>query len=250
MKHLVIGRGEIGSAIEEVLKKGKDNEVYYIDKGINKNIPPDAMVDFMHVCIPYSDNFIKQIEEYADRWLHKTDGITIVHSTVPQGTSRKLKSISSPCRGVHPNLVKGIMTFTKYFGGLIEDDCKRATKVFSDLGIVTESTYNPDNCEVAKLVDTTQLGWFVILNKEIKKLCEKRNVDFDFVYRDVNISYNEGYVKLGMEHVVRPYLEYKDGPIGGHCVIPNLKYLEDSIIANFIKMMNDIEVKMEVKSGN
>jgi hypothetical protein len=77
----------------------------------------------------------------------------------------------------------------------------------------------------------------IALNKEIKKWCDKKGLDFDIIYAEANKSYNEGYRKLGREEVVRPYLKYMPGKIGGHCVIPNCHIL-DSEIAKYILLKN------------
>ena len=249
MKHAVIGHGEIGKAIEEVLKLKDTNEVYYIDKGLDKNIPPDYLAECLHICMPYTENFIKIVEDYSDRWLQKSIGLVIIHSTVPVGTNKKLNSISSPVRGVHPNIKEGILTFVKYFGSSDLDEATRAGCIFSECGVDVKMVNNAEYCEAAKLWDTTQYGWQIILNKAIHDWCKLNKVSFDFVYTEFNKTYNKGYIKLNRQEVVRSYLKYIEGPIGGHCVIPNLKFLEDSIIANLIKMFDNVEKKMVKENG-
>ena len=54
-------------------------------------------------------------------------------------------------------------------------------------------------------------------------------LDFDLVYTQANRTYNEGYEKLGKSEVKRPVLKHYPGSIGGHCIIPNAKILNDSL---------------------
>ena len=94
-----------------------------------------------------------------------------------------------------------------------------------------------ENTESQKLWETTQYGWFIILEKEIYKWCQKNNLDFDIIYNQANKTYNEGYSKLGMKNVIRPILKQANGKIGGHCIIPNCELL-GSEVAKIISKMN------------
>lgn len=218
MKHLVIGLGEVGSAIREILKcEGYDPHKGDITLGSN-NV---SGYDMIHICFPWSNTFIEQVEKYQQRWRAK---YVVVHSTVPLGTCDPHQWIHSPVRGVHPNLVEGLRTFTKYFGGVNSDV---AGQVFVDLGIEAVITTKAATTEALKLWDTTQYGIMIALEKEIYAYCKRHDLPFDLVYKHANMSYNEGYTKLGKPEVVRPYLDQHDGPIGGHCVIPNAEILRD-----------------------
>jgi len=220
MKHLVIGyKGEVGSAIYKILK-----EAYQV-KGIDQNNEFYSAFDYLHICIPYSKDFINIVLNYQKKYLFP-EGLTIIHSTVPVGTSNLLNAVHSPIRGVHPDLIKGIKTFVKYFGGKRANE---AAKIFEDLGIKTFIIENASDCEVAKLWDTTQYGWMIILNKKIYQWCKETGVNFNFIYTEWNKSYNEGYTKLNKSEVVRPYLFYMPGKIGGHCIIPNCKIFNNEI---------------------
>lgn len=211
MVHLIVGYGEVGKALGKVLGKHQ-----WIDRHSSHLI---VVPDVIHICIPYSKDFNKEVEDYKSC----TSGPVIVHSSVPVGTCDKLGVVHSPIRGVHPNLEKGIRTFVKYFGG---KNAKKAAKIFSDLGIKTKVYKDARTTEAIKLWDTTQYGKLIMLEKQIYKWCQKNKVEFKEVYQNANKDYNEGYTKLGMPHVVRPYLKHIEGPIGGHCVVPNAKLLK------------------------
>jgi UDP-N-acetyl-D-mannosaminuronate dehydrogenase len=209
MVHLTVGMGEVGSAIHRIVQGA------FISRHDSNwdNLP----VDVIHICIPYNSDF-----ESTVRYYKKFSSLVIVHSSVPVGTCDKLGVVHSPIRGVHPNLELGIRTFTKYFGG---KNARQAANIFLDLGLKTKVYKEAKTTEALKLWDTTQYGRLIMLEKEIYAWCKENNVDFDAIYTEANQSYNKGYTKLGMAHVVRPWLTHIEGEIGGHCVLPNAKLL-------------------------
>lgn len=240
MRHIIVGYGEVGKAIHAIFK---DAEI--IDTGLNQflNRPTyPGEVDVMHICFPYSQSepdtkslrdvtpgavfkmpnkgFVHEVESYQNTF---RPGLTIIHSSVPIGTCDKLNAVHSPVRGVHPYLEKGLRTFVKYFGGF---KALEAARIFEEQGINVKVVGDARTTEALKLWDTTQYGVMIALEKEIHKFCRENNVDFEIVYRDANVSYNEGYTRLGMSHVVRPQLMHKEGKIGGHCVIENAHLLD------------------------
>lgn len=97
-KTMIVGYGEIGQSLCKVL-----NKKYSIDI-IDINIEPNVSgVDVMHVCFPYSKNFIKEVKRYRKKY---KPNYIIIHSTVKIGTAKKCKAYYSPVRGIHPHLVK------------------------------------------------------------------------------------------------------------------------------------------------
>lgn len=210
MVHLTVGLGEVGKAINKIVGGS------YVTT--NKSTWDGSNVDVVHICIPYSKDFWAIVEAYKE-----VGGLVIVHSSVPIGTCDALGVVHSPIRGVHPHLEEGIRTFVKYFGG---DRAHKAATIFRKLGIKTKVYDQARTTEAIKLWDTTQYGRLIMLEKEIHAFCKKHNLDFKAVYTQANKDYNKGYVELGRPEVVRPYLKHIEGPIGGHCVIPNAKLLK------------------------
>lgn len=205
---LVIGLGEVGSAVQKVL------ECPGIDKG--DTIPK---ADIIHVCIPYSDKFVDIVKDYQEKTGAK---LTVIHSTVAVGTSDKLGAVHSMIRGVHPNLEQGIRTFVKFFGG---EKAKEASQLFLEKGVKVKIVKDARTAEATKLWSTEQYRRAILLNKEIYKWCQDNDVDFNDVYTEANKTYNAGYTELGRTEVMKPVLKYMEGPILGHCVEPNHKIL-------------------------
>jgi len=212
-KHLVIGLGEVGSALAEVFGSDKEDKF--------KNIKSkEKQYDFLHIAFPFSKDFIKDVKKYIKKYKPK---YTIIHSTVPIGVSQKLGALHSPIRGVHPHLVKSIKTFKKFVGG---KNSRVVAKEFKKFKINCICVDNSRDTEGLKLWDTTQYGVFIMLNKEIYKFCKRNGLNFNTVYTLANKTYNEGYLKMSRHEVVRPYLKYMEGKIGGHCVLSNAKILK------------------------
>lgn len=221
MRQLVIGLGEVGTAIQSILQcDGYDAK--------DSDSPRPQLYfqyDVLHICIPFSDitptkmGFVEIVRRYKDRFKAT---LVIVHSTVLVGTCDKENWVHSPVRGVHPNLEQGIRTFVKYFGG---DRAHEAAEIFRAHGIICTAVNKASSTEALKLWDTTQYGLMILIQKEIHRWCEENNVPFDLIYTDANHTYSIGYETLNRPEVARPYLKHMPGPIGGHCVIPNAHLL-------------------------
>jgi len=215
MKTLIIGKGEVGTALYTILKD------YYPTKIRDIQTIDDYEPEILHICFPYSDNFI----ENTKRYIHFYNPIyTVIHSTVPVGTSKECEAIHSPIRGLHPNLVKGIKTFVKFLGG------ERASEVadyFRRAGLKICLCDKSETTEAMKLFDTEYYRVCIEFCHRVKVFCEKNNLPFSEIYRLANITYNKGYEELGHSEFIRPVLEPIKGQIGGHCVLPNKKILEN-----------------------
>ena len=109
MKSLIIGAGEIGQALEKVLNKYY--KVWIRDKDWGEE---DIHPDIIHICFPYSENFVSNVDKYQRQYDPK---YTIIHSTVPVGTARNCSAMHSPIIGIHPSLEQSLTTFTKFIGG-------------------------------------------------------------------------------------------------------------------------------------
>lgn len=227
----VLGYGEVGQAIASFYKKP------YIQDLSRDEFPLTGdgdSLDVLHVCIPFSADFIEDVSNMVKEYCAK--GLTIIHSTVPVGTTQRVAErleaganiCHSPVRGVHPNLAVGVKTFTKYIGADHPSVGIAAMEHLKSVGIPALLVRNSKTTELAKLLDTTYYGLCIAFTAYANELCEKENLAFDRVMTDPNASYNAGYTKLGKKNVVRPVLfAPPDGRIGGHCVIPNAELLTE-----------------------
>jgi UDP-N-acetyl-D-mannosaminuronate dehydrogenase len=187
-----------------------------------------GLADELHICFPYhGPQFLDQVRLYEELFQpHRT----VIHSSVPVGTCRKLGVNHSPIRGTHPHLARGIQSFVKYIAGPEAEDIARAFQV---VGVTTYIMPNTETTELLKLMDTTQYGMMILVNRWCAEQAKKHGVELADVYTHANQTYNEGYAKLGRPEVARPWLSYMPGPIGGHCVRENARLIDETIASMF-----------------
>ncbi len=232
----ILGYGEVGKAISKFYKNPKI-------KDLKRNDGLEG-VDILNICIPWNENFIKVVKKEIKVIKPR---ITIIHSTVAPGTTKRLggMTVHSPVRGVHPNLYKGIKTFVKYIGADDKKAGQLARRHLESLGIKTKIFYPSLTTEIGKILSTTYYGLCIAWHGEMEKICDKFGVDFEKAVTDFNRTYNEGYKKLGMDNVVRPVLYPPHNGIGGHCVTPNTKILKRYFKSQAI----DLILKYEKRGG-
>lgn len=225
MKHLIIGLGQVGTGVRAVL------ECDAFDK--HTGVMATGQYDVIHICYSYSDDFVQSVKDYKEQFGAK---YIVIHSTVPVGTSTRCGAVHSPIRGVHPYLEMSIRIFVKYFGG---KDAEIMAKEFEAKNVNCVGTEKPETTELMKLVDTTTYGLNILIEKEIYKLSQKYGTDYDLVYNQANLSYNKGYMDVGMPQFSKYNIKHMDGKIGGHCIMPNVE-LFDSWIAEVVKEKNEL----------
>ena len=223
-KHIVIGMGEVGQAIQKVFSCD------WVD--VHKEELTEGEYSIMHICLPYNDDFAKHVDLYKKRFQPKH---TVIHSTVPVGTSRKLDCLHSPIRGIHPNLYEGVMTFEKFIGGSfaseVADDFRKA-------GLKVILCDSQETTESMKLFDTLYYGLCIEFAKDVKKYCDEGNLNFHEVYTLPNLTYNSGYTNLGHPEFVRPVLQPIMTKIRGHCVLQNAMLL-DTPFTKMLLLLNE-----------
>jgi hypothetical protein len=220
-KIAILGYGEIGKAIAKFYGSANSPQVKIKDLKRDDGL---AGAEILHICIPWSDKFTdivkKQIKEVNPK-------LTIIHSTVAPGTTKKIGGmiVHSPVRGVHPHLYEGIKTFVKYIGADNKKAGNLAQKHLKSLGIKTKIFYPSVTTELGKILDTTYYGICIAWHGEMKEICNKFKVDFERAVTDFNITYNEGYSKLGKKNVIRPVLYPPQSGRPKHCIVPNATIL-------------------------
>jgi len=232
-RHLIIGGGEIGKSVYEVLKDVVDVSIR------DKESDIVGQFNYIHIAIPFSDSFVDTVRDYQELYSAHT---VIVHTTTKVGTIRKLgkKAVHAPIRGKHPNLAQSIKTFRLYIGGNESDRVTDVAAIFKQAGVdVYQLDYNPETTEILKLMSTSYYGWNILFEKELHRICQEYDVPFDVVYTDSNESYNKGYRAMGDGQFTRPVLKHQEGPIGGHCVYENSLLFPETYINLLIQDKQD-----------
>jgi len=215
----IIGYGEIGQAIKKLYP-------YPVKTKDLKDDIDLTGTELMHICIPYGDVFVSNVCDYIGQYTPKT---TIIHSTVPPLTTQtviqktKARVFHSPVVGIHPYLLEGLLTSTKYIGA--DTPCDDIVDHFKSLGVSTK-VVSSKTSELAKLLSTSYYGLCIAWHGEMKKMCDKLDVNFEEAVTNWNNNYNTTYKKLCKPNVIRPTL-YPPKKIGGHCVIPNAEILNN-----------------------
>ena len=239
----ILGNGEIGSSLYEVYELAGFTNVLVRDpfQGLQASL---STCDIVNVCIPFYgyEKFAATLKELVLR-----DGcVLLIHSTIGQGCTDRLQSdfpglicVHSPVRGVHPNLVEGLLAFEKYVGisdFYWEDQAtvKRITHHIESLKM-KPVVCRAKESELAKIVSTTLYGINIAAITDVSRLCEEMDCDFEKVFTRWQTGYNAGYTYLGKPNVCRPVLtpvpfnEEGRQVIGGHCVLPNCVILRDQM---------------------
>jgi len=219
-KHIVVGAGEVGTAIFEIL-----NEISGASVLIRDADPIEFLwgqVDFMHIAFPDAGDgkFVERVNNYADEYKPHT---IVVHSTLTPGTMRKLgnRAVHVPTHGKHPHLAEHIKRITMFIGGMDPDRIMEVADMFSTVCRNVRPLIDcpPETTEITKVMCTTYYGWNILFEKFVHKLCEYYDVPFDVVYTEWNKEYNKGV--MTPEKFNRPVMDHYDEACGGHCVEPN-----------------------------
>ncbi|MBI3282831.1 hypothetical protein HYZ70_02035 [Candidatus Curtissbacteria bacterium] len=238
----ILGLGQVGKAIEQLCKN------HY--RVVGRDLTADgfaalASLDILHVCIPYSKTFeetvIKTIKDFRPT-------VTIIDSTVRPGTTQsifkktKVNIAHAPILGRHPVLARYQKIFVKPLGCINNNTYKIVKAHFKKIGVRTTSFSSPLESELAKILDTTYYAWNIFFEKWVWDVCHKTGAKFEDVYTRFNQIYNLGYAKQ-LPNVRRPIMTHQPGPIGGHCIIPNLRilseWLADDAFVGFMLNQNE-----------
>lgn len=237
MRHLIVGAGEVGRALSDVL----DAPLLDVHTVQDDSSP----VDILHIAFPYWEesfdareyhstetdsspeaglSFVSEVARYAE--LHSAE-IVVVHSTVPVGTCDPRGWIHAPVRGRHPNLVEGVRAFRMPLGAssALSDEVAILAGTLRAHGVGTEAYPDARSTELAKLLELAQYGMEIRMQKEAEALATAHNVDFEDAYTRFGQNYNAGWIELDETQFIKPILSHVPGPMGGHCIEPGVRMM-------------------------
>jgi len=239
---LVVGLGEIGRALFEVLKEKGSFTVYGLDMDQAKmqaaqqdisKIP--KKIDTMHICLPCKEqnSFINNVADYAAQFKPK---LLIINSTVPPGTTKKTQHYCtclvahSPMRGVHksPKHMKWeLKRWTKYVGGVGLEAAEATCKHFERAGLKVKLLKSCTETEFAKLFETTYRASMIAFFQEMHRITRAAGANFDDI-----VDFLEDTHRVRLD---RPIMF--PGVIGGHCLIPNIELLLQAYDSEFLRLI-------------
>ena len=248
MRDVVAGLGQIGKPILQLISKatfavGYDINPKLFDK--SKLAKSEKLeTRFLHVCVPYTDNFIKNIGPLYEKFKPKS---LVIHSTVGPYTTKNLQEklpipvIYSATRGVHTRMLHDLRRYAKFYA--IEPGTPNAnwaaqefSKLMRKSGVQTKRMPSPITLELAKIVcDTSYLGWLINYAQISNMIAIQHGVDYDEMW-----SFSDEIHRfLGNRPKMFP------GFIGGHCVIPNLDLIHNQTLDLIRDMNNDYAKKVK-----
>lgn len=218
MKNLIIGMGEIGTAVLGAVCP--DARTYDKNKKNNKVVG----VDVMHICFPYSDTFVKDVMGYMTKFEPKH---VVIWSTVPIGTTKKIAfAIHSPVEGRHPDLELSIRQAVRWLGCNYVHEAQFFFDYFTEAGLKPKIVNDSNYTEALKLLSTAEYGINIAFADYKKRVADEISMDFQLT-KDWNLDYNKLYYQLGDDRFRKFVLDPPGGHIGGHCIIPNAELLSE-----------------------
>jgi UDP-N-acetyl-D-mannosaminuronate dehydrogenase len=236
---LVIGLGEIGKPLKEVLE-----QVYPI---IGKDIDPveiSGKIGVLHICYPFQvGDFVETTVNYIKQYQPQ---LTIVHSTLIPGTMQKVfKRVGgllaySPVRGKHTRMREELLHYTKLISGTTPEAGDCGVKYLVGAGFKVRPVSKCESLELAKIVETTYFGLLIAWAQEVERYCSALGANYDEA------------MMLTEEVNYLPPVVFQPGFIGGHCVMPNIQLLETvypSPFLDLIKESNEQKKKEWLEQG-
>ena len=235
----VAGLGAVGQALAALLAEPYAVSAFDVDHPPLDTLRP---VEIFHICYPFeSGDFLATSAAYV-RGLQPA--VTVVNSTVPVGTTRKLAElcgtpvVHSPVRGKHDRMREELSQYAKFVGALDEASGARVAAHFAGAGLETRVHIPPETTELAKLTETTYFALMIAWAQEVERFADQAQVEYDAV-----ASF---YEEIGFF----PPVKYFPGVIGGHCVLPNielLRRLDDTTLLRAIRASNESKRAREHK---
>jgi UDP-N-acetyl-D-mannosaminuronate dehydrogenase len=240
---LVIGLGEVGRPLYELLEENSSFDAYGLDLNQEKmheigqresDFPSEFRV--MHVCIPCfgKSEYVNTVAGYIGRFKPK---LVIIDSTVEPGTTTEVYRrcgnclvAHSPVRGVHKSteyMKKELRRWTKYIGGTTPEAAQHAKRHFEKLGLKTKILKNCVETELAKLFETTYRAWMIACFQEMHRISSYFGASFDDVADFIEDTH---HVRLD-----RPLMF--PSVIGGHCLIQNVQLLLNTYDSKFLEIV-------------
>jgi UDP-2-acetamido-3-amino-2,3-dideoxy-glucuronate N-acetyltransferase len=210
----VVGLGEIGTPLLAQLQCASPEAVGY---DLTPPETPEA-VTVLHVCFPFTcvgGSFVEAVQQWQTRL---TPQLTIVHSTVPVGTTRQLdRAVHSPVLGDHTNMAASLRAFVKWVGGPL---AAAAARHLEAAGFRCHVVATPEETELLKLMCLAKYGVSLAFAQYQADVCEQYGIDAADV-----LAWDENYNRHVDPQKHRPLLTPPGRSIGGHCVIPGTHLL-------------------------
>lgn len=229
MIDILIGSGEVGSALLAVLSERREFAVHDPPKGIEAKA---GEYDWMHISMGWSDRFVAQVEAYYLQFQPKH---IVIHSTCPVGSTRQIErtcdyttSYYSPVRGRHPNLASAIRSFPKWYADSSPGQADNEIEAYyAQAGIQSRKAPSFEVLELMKLWETSSFALQLIMWAEIENELKtlpgnpKANLSAMKSWLWEKRRCYDGDIGLC------PVLDLIPGKLGGHCLRSNIEIAKE-----------------------
>jgi hypothetical protein len=228
---LIVGLGEIGKAVKEAICP--EAEVFDINQEVDKTTGPFAV---MHICFPYSDNFVEYAQAYIQHWQAKH---VAIWSTLPIGTTRLVgeKIVHTPTEGKHPHLADSMRLMPRWVGYNNDAEVTFFENYFDSKGLTVRPVANSDCTEALKLLSTTKYGINLVYTDYMKRVADGVGMNFELT-KQWDRDYNRLYQDLGLSQFQKFVLDPPKEVVGGHCVKENSALLYEQYPHVYLEELN------------
>lgn len=245
MKVGIIGNGFVGNAIYQNIKDKIEN-LFVFDVDENKSISSyDDTIksDIVFVCLPtpMKDKMggecnLSYVDQFFDSLPENLDGIFVIKSTIPIGTTKKLSDKRKDLKIIHNpefltarNSVEDFNNADRNIIGGEEESSKKLESFYSQyFPHISTFLVSSDESEAIKYFSNTYLSVKVAYFNLMYDLCEKIGINFENVRNCVSLD-----KRIGESHTFVPGVDGDRG-FGGTCFPKDLNAL------NYTFMENDL----------
>lgn len=221
---VVAGLGEVGRPLLYILSRRFDCAGIDVEP-----VKIEAPCSVLHICYPFQIRGYAAVTAEYIRVLRPA--LTVIHSSVPPGTTRQIQSqvgsyrlAYSPVRGKHAHMEEDMQRYRKFVASTNQDALEAALQHLSQAGFSTAIMPSPELLELAKLLETTYLGVLIAWAQEMERQAAQYGGTFD----NVNSFIKE--IDFLPAHIF-------PGTIGGHCVLPNIDLLRSRVDSQFLDLV-------------
>ena len=245
---MVAGLGTIGKPVAKYIhEKGWNVYGYDIKKVENTNFPTTTeWTDIPHGEVGYyiiavwtglreNEPDITAVEDVISKISETNkDALTIIESTIPPGTTRKLsekygiKIAHCPHRYWSVDPIHYGVRQVRVLGAVDEETLQKALDFYQQLDIPVHVVSKVEIAELSKVVENAYRYLTIAFAEYVKMICDKLNIPFWELRQAVNTKWN---VELP---------EARRG-IGGHCLPKDIRYL--------LSLSQRVKVPIEILNG-
>lgn len=236
----IIGFGIVGRALHHGFSGLTDFRIYDIDPAVSQNTLKEVCrdSDYIFICVPTPTNIktgeqdisiVKKVIEDCTPYVHDSDKILIIKSTLVPGTTRMLREKYYDTKIVfNPEFLKEktykldfINTSRVILGGNLEE-CENVAELYRLLyprGSIPIFITDETTAETVKMIANAFLSVKVSVFNEFFDICRKLDVDYDDV---IDMVLADG--RIGRTHTTVPGHDGDRG-FGGKCFPKDLMAL-------------------------